>query len=88
MLEAVTMREIERIFEVTDRLSIHREHLVIPLRPRHPGRVRRMPGGKIEIVVEAEGAFEDWLSGLEKSLAELGPAVVPAAGDPARDRLR
>ena len=29
--EAVTMREIERIFEVTDRLGIHREQLVIPL---------------------------------------------------------
>ena len=52
MLEAVTLREIERIFEITDRLGIHRENLVIPLGPRHPGRVRRMPNGKIEIVVE------------------------------------
>ena len=31
MLDAVTIAEIERIFEVTDRLGIHREMLVIPL---------------------------------------------------------
>jgi hypothetical protein len=74
MLEAVTLREIEKIFEVTDRLGIHREQLVIPLAPRHPGRVRRMPTGKIEIVVESEGRFEEWVGGLE---AELRRAGVP-----------
>jgi hypothetical protein len=71
VLEAVTLREINRIFEITDRLGIHRESLVIPLGPRHPGRVRRMPNGKIEIVVESEGAFEDWLAGLEAQLTPL-----------------
>ena len=68
MLEAVTLREINRIFEVTDRLVIHREQLVIPLAPRHPGRVRRMPGGKLEIVVEKEGDFEAWLAVLEAAI--------------------
>jgi hypothetical protein len=72
MVEAVTLREIEKIFEVTDRLGIHREQLVIPLAPRHPGRVRRMPTGKIEIVVEAEGSFEDWVGGLEAELRRVG----------------
>ena len=72
MLQAVTLREIEKIFEVTDRLGIHREQLVIPLGPRHPGRVRRMPTGKIEIVVESEGRFEDWVGGLEAELRKLG----------------
>lgn len=71
MLEAVTQREINRIFEITDRLGIHRENLVIPLGPRHPGRVRRMPNGKFEIVVESEGEFGDWLSGLEAELTRL-----------------
>jgi hypothetical protein len=71
VLEAVTLREINRIFEITDRLGIHRESLVIPLGPRHPGRVRRMPNGKIEIVVESEGAFEEWLAGLEALLTPL-----------------
>ena len=68
MLKEVTLREIERIFEVTDAMGIHRESLVIPLGPRHPGRVRRMPGGKIEIVVESEGDFAAWLSGLEDAI--------------------
>jgi hypothetical protein len=68
VLEAVTLREIHRIFEITDRLGIHREQLVIPLGPRHPGRVRRMPSGKIEIVVEKEGDFEAWLPTLEEEI--------------------
>jgi hypothetical protein len=71
MLQAVTIHEITRIFEITDRLGIHRENVVIPLAPRHPGRVRRMPNGKFEIVVEAEGAFEDWLAVLEAELRKL-----------------
>ena len=71
VLEAVTLREIQRIFEVTDALGIHRENLVIPLGPRHPGRVRRMPNGKIEIVVEKEGDFEEWVSGLAPQLQAL-----------------
>ena len=72
MVEVVTLREIERIFEVTDRMGIHREALVIPLAPRHPGRVRKRPDGKIEIVVESEGDFEAWAAGLE---AEIQKAI-------------
>ena len=68
MLEAVTLREIHRIFEVTDGLGIHREQIVIPLAPRHPGRVRRMPNGKLEIVVEKEDDFEAWLSTLAAAI--------------------
>jgi hypothetical protein len=71
MLDAVTIREIHRIFEITDRLGIHRESLVIPLGPRHPGRVRKMPNGKIEIVVESEGSFDEWIAGLEEMLKPL-----------------
>jgi hypothetical protein len=74
VLEAVTLREIHRIFEVTDRLGIHREQLVIPLGPRHPGRVRRMPNGKLEIVVEKDGEFEVWLAALEDEIRKVtGP---------------
>jgi hypothetical protein len=69
MLEAVTIREIQRIFEVTDALGIHREMVVIPLRPGRPGRVRKMPGGKLEIVVPAEGSFEEWIAGLAGQVA-------------------
>jgi hypothetical protein len=69
MLEAVTIREIQAIFTVTDRLGISRELIVIPLAPRHPGRVRKLPSGKLEIVVEAEGEFDHFLAGLEAEIA-------------------
>jgi len=71
VLEAVTLAEIEKIFEITDRMGIHREMLVIPLLPRHPGRVRRMPGGKLEIVVDAQADFGTWLLGLEAEIRKL-----------------
>jgi hypothetical protein len=70
MLDAVGMAEITRIFEITDALGIHREHIVIPL-GTGKGRVRRLPSGKLEITVDAETPFDDWLAGL--------PALIEAA---------
>ncbi len=69
MLDAVTFAEISRIFEVTDKLGLHRESVVIPLMSRQPGRVRRLPNGKIEIVVDKD--FDAWLQGLEDALTQL-----------------
>ena len=63
MLDAVGMNEINRIFEVIDGLGIHREHVVIPL-GTGKGRVRRLPSGKLEITVDAEAPFEEWVAGL------------------------
>lgn len=71
MLDGVTMKEIDAIFAVTDALGIHREKLVIPLGPAEPGRVRRLPGGKIEITVDAATPIEEWVKGL--------PALIAAA---------
>lgn len=69
----VSQREMERIFEVTDRLGIHRESVVVPLAPRRPGRVRRRPDGKLELVADAED-FDGWVQRLEAELrALLGP---------------
>jgi hypothetical protein len=69
MLDVVTMKEIDAIFEVTDGLGIHREMLVIPLGPDSPGRVRRMPSGKLEIVVDAERPLEEWVKELPRLIA-------------------
>jgi hypothetical protein len=71
VLEAVTLTEIEQIFAVTDRMGIHREMLVIPLMPRHPGRVRRMPNGKLEIVVDSQAELAAWLAGLEAEISRI-----------------
>lgn len=71
MLDVVTMKEIDAIFEVTDALGVHREMLVIPLGPATPGRVRRLPSGKFEIVVDATIPIEQWVKEL--------PALIAAA---------
>lgn len=71
MLEVVTMKEIDAIFEVTDALGVHREMLVIPLGPVSPGKVRRLPNGKLEITVDAQKPIEEWVKEL--------PALIAAA---------
>jgi len=71
-LKVVTMKEIERIFTVIDRIGVHREAVVIPLKPATPGTVRRLPNGKYEIVVDAERPLDEWLSELEEKLLDLG----------------
>ena len=71
MLEVVTMKEIDAIFAVTDALGIHREALVIPLGPAMPGRVRKLPSGKLEIVVDAETPIEAWVKELPRLIAAV-----------------
>ncbi len=72
MPKAITLKEIEQIFGVTDRMGISREALVIPLRTEHPGRVTLMKeAGKLEIVVERDGDFAEWLSSLEERIRAL-----------------
>jgi hypothetical protein len=70
MLEAVGMTEINKIFAVTDALGVHRESLVIPL-GTGKGRVRKLPSGKLEIVVDREIPVDEWLQEL--------PALIRAA---------
>jgi len=69
-LTAVTLAEIERVFEVLERLGISREAVVIPLKPAHPGGIRMLPNGKTEITVESETALDAWLPELERMLRE------------------
>jgi hypothetical protein len=71
MLKAVTLKEIERIFEILDRHDISREVVVIPLKPASPGTARRLPNGKIEILVERDRALDEWLPELETLLLAL-----------------
>ncbi len=71
MLKAVTLKEIERIFAVIDPMGISREAIVIPLRTENPGRVSVMKDGKLEIVVERDGDFEEWITKLEGQIQRL-----------------
>ena len=69
MLEVVTMKEIDAIFAVTDALNVHREMLVIPLGPATPGKVRKLPSGKLEITVDAERPIEEGVKTLPGLIA-------------------
>jgi hypothetical protein len=73
VLQSVTLKEIEQIFAVTDAMGLSREALVIPLAPGRPGRVRRLPSGKIEIVVDAEVPLAAWLEGLPDRIEAAQP---------------
>jgi hypothetical protein len=70
VLRAVTLIEIEKIFDVLERLGISREAVEIPLAPKRPGSVRRLPNGKLEIIVDSETPFETWLTELESMIKE------------------
>ncbi|HZP38865.1 MAG TPA: hypothetical protein VFE48_20460 [Methylomirabilota bacterium] len=69
-LDAVGMAEINKIFAVTDAMGVHRESLVIPL-GTGTGRVRKLPSGKLEIVVDKHVPIDEWLQEL--------PALIKAA---------
>lgn len=71
MLNVVGMKEINAIMEVTDRLGLNREWIEIPLGPESPGKVRKLPNGKFEIIVDAEAPLEEWLKTMEAELKGL-----------------
>ena len=60
-LEVVSFTHISRILGITDSLGLNREWVEIPLSPESPGVVRRLANGKLEIIVDADQPFEDWL---------------------------
>jgi hypothetical protein len=67
-LEVVSFKHISRILGVTDSLGLDREWIEIPLSPESPGVVRRLSNGKLEIIVDADQPFEDWLGSLPKHI--------------------
>jgi len=74
MPQGVQLAQIERIFEILDRLSISREAVVIPLRPQGAGSVKFLSTGKLEIVVPADLPFEQWYASLEGTINQLRSA--------------
>ncbi len=71
MIKALTLKDIEQIFTVTDALGISREALIIPLRTETPGRMKVLRNGKLEIVVDGSGDFAGWFEGLEGRIRSL-----------------
>lgn len=71
MLSVVTFKQISQILEMTDRLGLNREWVEIPLSPEEPGRVTKLANGKLEIVVDAQVPFDQWLASLPSQIEQL-----------------
>jgi hypothetical protein len=67
-LQTVSFAQISRILELTDRLGLNREWVEIPLSPSRPGQVTRLANGKLQIVVDADQPFDDWLDSLPEQI--------------------
>jgi hypothetical protein len=70
MLSVVTFKQISEILNLTDRLGLNREWVEIPLSPESPGRVTKLKNGKLEIVVDADVPFDQWLASLEAQIKQ------------------
>ena len=73
-LHAVSFQQISRILDLTDGLGINREWVEIPLSPESPGIVRKLPNGKLEIIVDADQPFDTWLGTLEQQIRRVQAA--------------
>lgn len=71
MLQMVSFKQINEILELTDRLGLSREWVEIPLSPASPGSVRKLTNGKLEIVVDADAPFDQWLASLEAQIKQV-----------------
>ena len=71
MLKAVTLKEIEKIFAVIEPMGISREAIVIPLRTESPGRVSIDKAGKLEVIVDRDADFDEWIKDLEGKIREV-----------------
>jgi hypothetical protein len=71
MLKVVTMKEIERVFEILDEFGLSREAVVIPLKPDHPGRVRLLPDDRLEIVLDSEAPLDESLAAVRVAIEEI-----------------
>jgi hypothetical protein len=67
-LEIVSFKHISRFLEVTDSLGLNREWVEILLSPERLGVVRRLTNGQLEIIVDADQQFKDWLGSLPKHI--------------------
>lgn len=73
MPQGVQLAQIERIFEILDRLAISREAVIIPLRPQGTGDVKRLRNGKLEIIVPTDLPFDEWYASLEDAIKNIYP---------------
>ena len=83
-MELLTAAQVERIYQVTDRLSLHRDWVVVPLNAAEEGAELMQPDGKILLRPPGGEKFEPWLAELPDRLLhlQLGRAARRGENDP------
>ncbi|GJL49863.1 MAG: hypothetical protein NPIRA01_10900 [Nitrospirales bacterium] len=67
-MQAVSFQQITKILELTDELNLSREWVEIPLSPESPGSIKKLPNGKLEVVVDADIPFDEWFLTLQEKI--------------------
>lgn len=70
--EIIGMEDMNAIYEITDRFSIDREMISVPLEKVGAGTIERKPGEAVEITVPLTIPIREWLPILERELKYLG----------------
>lgn len=63
-MDVVDPQVMQRVFEVTDDLGIHRESIQVPLAMEGDGSVHRLPNDKWEIRLPARDGLDGFLADL------------------------
>ncbi len=70
-MDLLTAEQVERIYQVTDRLSLHRDWVVVPLNAANEAAELMQPDGKILLRPPGGTRFEPWLAELPERLQQL-----------------
>jgi hypothetical protein len=71
MTAAVTLKEIEQVFDILAEFGLSREAVVIPLKPAQPGRVQLRPDNRLEIVFDSAMPLDAWLAVVRERVGEI-----------------
>lgn len=71
-MELLTAANVERIYEVTDALGLHRDWVIVPLACAEVETEMILPDGKLLLRPPRRARFERWLDGLPGRLPDLG----------------
>lgn len=76
-MELLTAEQVERIYQVTDRLDLHRDWVVVPLNAAEEGLEMMHPDGKLLLRAPRMDRFEEWLRELPEKLGQLDLGRTP-----------
>jgi hypothetical protein len=71
MSTAVTLSDIERVFDILAEFGLSREAVFIPLKPAQPGRVQMRPDNRLEIVFDSGMSLDEWLAVVRQRVREI-----------------